>query len=99
MNDPTAQQVHFFFSLSKRYTNNPDDIPIPGFCINNHGITLGHCCFQMNMYYCALAKQMLSFEKHWAGQWAQSVSQQAMNYLKQVSFVLYEYFCSLTIDI
>ncbi|MCO5597848.1 hypothetical protein L7F22_051932 [Adiantum nelumboides] len=38
---------------------------------------------QMNMYYCALAKQMVSFEKHWAGQWAQSVSQQATNYLKQ----------------
>jgi hypothetical protein len=38
----------------------------------------------MNIYYVALAKQMLSFEKQWAGQWSQSVSQQAVNYLKQV---------------
>nr|AML30863.1 axonemal inner arm dynein heavy chain 7 [Marsilea vestita] len=38
---------------------------------------------EMNIYYCALAKQMLTFEKTWAGQWAQSVSQQAVSYLKQ----------------
>ena len=94
MRDPAAQEVSNRHSMicffSPFYLAKFDGIV---FCkifilFTNFTYHVLNLSFQMNIYYCALAKQMLSFEKQWAGQWSQSVSQQAVNYLKQVSFYI-----------